>query len=201
MRPNLTSQQYKEFYLETVPTVISFLRRRGVTKKEDMEDIIQETYIEAAKSWQKLNDYDARIAWLLTICHRQFIRFFKKNKFRKETLIFEDIIDKENIFNPKETAIEQQIDDKTQCERIVEIIKKEKNNNKQDVLRRYYIGGESLKDISATTGQKPSTITTWLSRFRDKVQTELKTIGMMNKKKSSQHSFSETAWSKQGIKL
>lgn len=62
---------YKEFYKKNLPIVVSHLRRFEMIKKEDLEDFIQDIYIEAYHVWEKLKDKNTNAPWLLTIARRK----------------------------------------------------------------------------------------------------------------------------------
>ena len=58
----------------------NYIHRFTYLVNEDIEDIVQESFI---KAYQHLNDYDANLkfsSWLYRIVHNQAVNFLKKNK-------------------------------------------------------------------------------------------------------------------------
>ncbi len=177
---------YKEFYKKTLPLVISHLRRFGIDKKEDLEDIVQDTYTEAFKSWESLKSNNAEVAWLLTIARRRFGRFLEaKKRFPSLLTAGHDQESPNGPVSPEEfipdesrSPIDEQVAAIDLTQKLLTAIQDHsRSSHGQDqgrVITSFYIYGESLSTISEQTGINISTLTTWLSRFRKKAEKELK---------------------------
>ena len=83
-----------------------YILRLGCADKNDVEDVLQETFL---KCYVNLNSYDSDLkfsSWLYRIAHNETINFFRKRKSRpkpvtqEESLeIFEKIAEENNFFD------------------------------------------------------------------------------------------------------
>ncbi len=160
--------QYKSFYQQTFPMVLGHLRRLGVRSEEDLEDIVQETYAEALKSWSSLKDRQAAPAWVLTIARRQLARYIQK-KTGREWLSLDENRDVEDA---EEHTLEEKVDRHLLCEAVIDKIRQVNPPEKRNAIRQFYLEGSSLKEIAQSSGKKVSTLTTWLGRFRETIKSE-----------------------------
>ncbi|MGE0174151.1 MAG: RNA polymerase sigma factor [Oligoflexales bacterium] len=155
---------YQDFYQKSFKPLVSHLRRLGIKNQADLEDIIQETYLEAYRSWESLKDAAAGVAWVLTIGRRQMFKHFRKQTERQNNIQdnfdFEGIVD-ESIFCPAEN-----MENRTMTHTIIQEIGMIKDERKKRAIQLFYLEDANLTDIAHSTGVNASTLTTWFSRFR-----------------------------------
>lgn len=61
-----------------------YLRRLGVSRREDMEDILQNVFL---KTYRNLNEFDRQLkfsSWIYRIAHNEAMSFFRANSVRPE---------------------------------------------------------------------------------------------------------------------
>jgi RNA polymerase sigma-70 factor, ECF subfamily len=175
---------YQEFYRKSFKPLVAHLRRLGITNQVDLEDIVQETYLEAFKSWGTLKDSAAAIAWLLTIGRRQMFKHFRK-QIEKQNYIYDnfeldELVD-ETIFCPAEAMESRSI-----TKSILKEISMIKDERKKQAIQLFYLEDADLTDIADETGVNASTLTTWFSRFRQEMRKTLH-------RRSSQKGFLDIA--------
>jgi RNA polymerase sigma-70 factor, ECF subfamily len=128
-------------------------------KKEDAEDLVQETFIKAYKSFHQLKDWQKCRAWLTSILYNTFV-----NKYRKEERISiisqpieESIIYQEN----PETEILSGVLDREVSKAVFEL-----PEEYSTVIILSDIEGISYKEISEILGIPIGTVRSRLSRGR-----------------------------------
>lgn len=171
----LPLEQFKQFYVQSVGPLRNHLRRLSGMNGEDLEDILQETFLQAARSWHGLQDHQAALAWLMTIGRRQLFRFFDQ---KTKTRIFQGDLDTtddrgmgkmDHLGTTPETIVSGQ-----STTRIIhDLIAGIADETKQLAIRRYYLEEWSLPEIAAAQNINASTLTTWFSRFRETARQSL----------------------------
>lgn len=61
-----------------------YVKRLGASKKEDMEDILQNSFI---KAYRNINDFDTKLSfssWMYRIAHNEAVSFFRARSIRPE---------------------------------------------------------------------------------------------------------------------
>ncbi len=169
----LPMPQFKRFYMESVEPLRRHLRKISGMKSEDLDDILQETYLQALKSWDSLQDPQAALGWLLTIGRRQLFRHYdqtSKQRLRHHETPVEELEEtsSDGSHNPESKMGEQNT-----TRVIADMISMIPDPVRRTAVRRYYLEEWSLREIAAEQGVNPSTITTWLSRFRDNARQQL----------------------------
>lgn len=67
-----------------------YVRRLGAPKKEDVEDILQNSFI---KAYRHMNDFDKKLSfssWMYRIVHNETVSFFRSKSVRPEGTLIED---------------------------------------------------------------------------------------------------------------
>jgi RNA polymerase sigma-70 factor (ECF subfamily) len=67
-----------------------YLRRLGVTRNEDIEDVLQDVFL---KAYRNLNDFDQRLrfsSWIYRIAHNTAMSFFRAKRVRPEGMLVDD---------------------------------------------------------------------------------------------------------------
>ncbi|HYX37702.1 MAG TPA: RNA polymerase sigma factor [Oligoflexus sp.] len=160
---------FHEFYRATLRPLTSHLHALGLRSSEELEDILQNTYLEAHKSFESLQDSQAALAWLLTIGRRQFYQYIGRQvRLRR---VFEERAPEEPdvtapIIDHRLVAADEQMHTDSVCQIVVQKIFEIKNPMRQQAIRMFFLEEFHLKEIAESTGTKISTLTTWISRFR-----------------------------------
>lgn len=98
---------------EYYPALLNFLLRMGC-QPGDAEDIIQETFIKAARGLSRYQHKDRFRTWLFKICHNSLRDYYKKASRRRElphdsgTMAASEANSPENIMIEKERALRVQ---------------------------------------------------------------------------------------------
>jgi len=175
----------RAFYDATCKQLAAYLRRFGVNNNQDLEDLIQETYIEAFKSLHTLQSANAAKAWLFTIGRRQFIRYLEQK--RKQPAATADTGALAFLENGS-AAADDTVYASYVCKTVSRRLEKVEDPVKRQALMMFFIELEPLADISAALGTNISTLTTWCNRFRSELKQELERA---NKPVAS---FSQAVW-------
>ncbi|MCX6559198.1 MAG: sigma-70 family RNA polymerase sigma factor [Candidatus Aminicenantes bacterium] len=76
----MTEEQWMTIYRETVHPLYAYLARRTGGIRELSEDIVQETYLRALKSWGRMAAPDAPLAWLKRVALNILIDHLRRFK-------------------------------------------------------------------------------------------------------------------------
>jgi RNA polymerase sigma-70 factor (ECF subfamily) len=67
-----------------------YLRRLGVSRSEDVEDVLQDVFL---KAYRNLNDFDQELrfsSWIYRIAHNTAMSFFRAKRVRPEGMLVDD---------------------------------------------------------------------------------------------------------------
>jgi len=131
------------------------------------DDLVQETFLRAWKSIDKLNDEKAVKSWLFTIVRRENARRFERKQF--------DLVDIENTSVADESC--------TECDKIIQQSQlhtaiKALESEYKDPLLMQTIGGFKTEEIATILGLNLNTVNTRL--FRAKRQLKEKMISKVD---------------------
>ncbi len=143
-------------YLSYLYRVAFYLVRQN---KEDTEDLVQETFIKAYKSFHQLKDKERCRAWLTSILHNTFI-----NQYRKEQKIpmTPQPVEESIVYeNDPETEILRGVMDQEVSKALFEL-----TEEYSTVIVLSDIGGISYKEIAEILGVPIGTVRSRLSRGR-----------------------------------
>lgn len=169
-------QSFQDFYLATLTPLSRQLQNLGLKRREELEDVLQNSYLEAHKSFASLKDPKAGLAWMLTIGRRQFyLHLGQKLKQRK---LFEEegiaLIDRmETYADARIRPSDERMHEGALCEIVLKEMEAIDDERRREAIRLYLLEDLSLKEVSETLGLNLSTLTTWISRFRQKLQFKL----------------------------
>jgi RNA polymerase sigma-70 factor (ECF subfamily) len=171
---------YHEFYRQSVQPLAAHLRRFGVDNQEDLEDIIQETYVQAHQSWDSLADPQAALAWLLTIGRRQLGRHLERKRRQpprcSEAGRDAGAPEKVNeLPDDRRSDAEAQLAAERLCAAVRRLHAAINVQRRPRALELFYFQETPLPEISVALGVNVSTLTTWLSRFRKEAKTAIAT--------------------------
>lgn len=125
------------------------------------EDLVQETFFRAWRSFDSLQDEKAAKAWLFTILRRENARPY--GKYRPELVDIEDQSIADTIDNEPETEMEREI--------LHNAITKLDSNYREPLLLQV-IGGFNCKEIAGILDLNCNTVLTRLCRARSKLLRE-----------------------------
>lgn len=138
------------------------------TKEEDIQDIVQETMLDAYKYIKKLKDPEKFKAWIIKILINNCNKYYKK-KYRDSELYDNYDIEfyKENIrYNDDQQLIEDTLD-------FYEMIKQLKYEERV-IIVLYYGEKYTTKEIAKILCVNENTIKTRLSRAKEKIRNTYK---------------------------
>lgn len=145
-----------------------YLRRLGLGKKEDREDVLQDTFI---KVYRNLNGFDRSLSfssWIYRIAHNECMSWYRKRSVRPEGhLHTESETVLENITTALETDAEaKQSLDASQIERALEKLDK----RYRDVIVLRHFEFKEYQEISDILKIPIGSVATLLHRARKKLK-------------------------------
>jgi RNA polymerase sigma-70 factor (ECF subfamily) len=157
-----TPELYQELYRRTVRPLAAHLRRLGVTDAADLDDVLQDTYVEAFTAFASLRDDAAALAWLMTIGRRQAARH-RARRARMGVNVSPSVVEE---LPERAASPERQAEARSLTTRVAGMIEATASEHRRAALRMFYLEDATLPEIARATGVTVSTLTTWLSRFR-----------------------------------
>jgi len=172
--PALNSERsrFQELYKTTVRPLGSHLRSLGLHDVQDLEDVLQNTYLEAHKSFHTLRDQQAALAWLMTIGRRQYHLHLSRKIRHRQYLSAQDQGSLEaggQLVDRKIKPADDALHNLSLCQPVVRKIDAIADPKRQAAVRMFFLEDRSLKEIAGLTTTNISTLTTWISRFRKDV--------------------------------
>lgn len=176
-RVNQASQRaaFKAFYQLHVRSVGLFLRSLGVRDAHQIEDLLQETFVEAYRAFGTLRDPGAARGWLRTIARRTFGRHLAaqtKLKACVSTLERDGACEPiaEAIEDPRTADGENHYADAQLARRVVACIDMIGDPKQRAAVAMFYVADAPLSEIATELSVRISTLTTWMARFRARVR-------------------------------
>lgn len=123
------------------------------------EEVIQETYLRAWKSLDKLRDPKASKSWLFTIFRREYARQFERKRF--------DMTDVENLDNA--AVSNRDLDDSPEAFALRRALKKLDADYREPLIMQV-LGGYSCEEIADSLDISVSAVMTRLFRARKKMR-------------------------------
>lgn len=154
------SAEFREFYLSSVRSLTGWFYKMGF-RAPDLDDLVQDSYLEAFRNFKQLRSPGAARSWLFVIGRRQVAKRLRDGKVDFETLdddwqsVAEDQVDCAEI-----------IDNQLACRRIIIGLTAVRPARKRQALVDFFIEEKSLQEISKKYRIRVSTLTTWCHRFR-----------------------------------
>ncbi len=75
------SQGVIEFYREYSPQILRYLRHK-LSREEDVQEILNDTFLEAIDSLALLKNKNSISSWLYSIAHHKIVDFYRKRKIK-----------------------------------------------------------------------------------------------------------------------
>ncbi len=160
---------YSELYRRSRPMVARLVAGFAPLDPDEVEDVIQETFVRAFRALPRLKEVGAYEAWLLSIArNRARTRLERKSSTRR---LEDDVADPEPETVPH-------IPEALQLERDIEVVRRLINElpegEEKRTVQLFYIEGElSAREIAEKLGVGKSAVTMRLERFRSRIKREL----------------------------
>lgn len=151
--------------------VIAILTKRyGVSHIEDIEDVVQETFVKAMKIWGYKTVPDNPTAWLVRVAGNGMIDLLRR---QRKISVDIDVSERETPEREVDTLLKNEISD-SQLKMIFACCDPKLSEEYQLILSLKLIGGFSNKELSEALLKKEETIAKGFTRakkkFRDTVQ-------------------------------
>jgi len=160
---------YSELYRRSRPMVARLVAGFAPLDSDEVEDVVQETFVRAFKALPRLKEVGAFEAWLLSIArNRARTRLERKSSMRR----LED-----DVADPEPEAVPH-IPEALQLERDIEAVRRLihelPEGEEKRTVQLFYIEGElSAREIAEKLGVGKSAVTMRLERFRSRIKREL----------------------------
>ncbi|WP_176736871.1 RNA polymerase sigma factor [Oligoflexus tunisiensis] len=155
--------EFLVFYQRYVGALQAYFRRLGVTKAEQIADLVQESFVESYRSWDSLQSEATAQAWLHTIARRQLARSIRKNRHYILSEV-EDAALSSTASTPSNQ--ESNLEAQRFCQIVLNQLALTRDDARRQALTAYYLEEKSFREIASESGINLSTLTTWCSRFR-----------------------------------
>jgi RNA polymerase sigma-70 factor (ECF subfamily) len=165
---------YGELYRRTRPLVARLTAGFAALDADEVEDVIQETYVRAFKALPRLKEVSAFEAWLLSIArNRARTRLERKAHLRR----LED-----ETQDPQPETVPP-LPEALQVERDIavvrQLISELPEGEEKKTVQLFYLEGElSAREIAERLGVGKSAVTMRLERFRARIKRELLRRGL-----------------------
>lgn len=169
--PALDRAHFQQFYRESVNPLAAHLRSLGLRNQCELEDIIQETYLEAYKALDSLKDSTKAVSWLLTIGRRAFFRSLRLKKDQRSAT--HEQLEENALSDDNAPEADDLVHNSGLCSTILADMAAIQDPTRRQVIVMFFLEEASLPEIHTATGIGTSTLTTWISRFRIKVKPKL----------------------------
>lgn len=181
----------QEYFESIVHTLANDLFRYAYWLCNDRsiaDDLVQETFLRAWKSIDKLNDEKAVKSWLFTIVRRENARRFERKQL--------DLVDIENATVADDSCVE--CDQLIQKNQLHDAIKSLENEYKDPLLMQT-IGGFKTEEIAVILGLNLNTVNTRLFRAKKQLKDKMTSAVSVTHSTTSLQKMSEPAYAIRSI--
>lgn len=160
---------FRELYQRTRPLVARLTAGFATLDADEVEDVIQETYVRAFKALPRLKEHGAFEAWLLSIArNRARTRLERKNQLRRLEDEAPEPAPETVPLLPEALQVEQDI------AVVRQLIHELPEGEEKKTVQLFYLEGElSAREIAERLGVGKSAVTMRLERFRARIKREL----------------------------
>lgn len=148
-----------------------YLRRLGVMRREDMEDLLQNVFL---KTYRNLNEFDRRLkfsSWIYRITHNEAMSFFRSTSSRPEGHPVDDAeLVLEQLSGSADTSMETELG--LNASQLTEALKKLEAKYRDVIVLRYFEERE-YAEISDILRIPTGTVATLLSRAKKRLRDTL----------------------------
>lgn len=163
------SSAFSELYRRTRPLVARLVAGFGTLDADEVEDVLQESYVRAFRGLPRLKEAGAFTPWLLTIArNRARTRLERRNALQR---MQEDLADPEpETVPPLPSALQVERDIAV----VRQLISELPEGEEKKTVQLFYIEGQlTAREIAEQLGVGKSTVTMRLERFRGRIKREL----------------------------
>lgn len=152
-----------------------YLRRIGVYKEEDIQDLLQDIFIKIYKNINSFNKDLSFSSWIYRISHNEAISFFRRIKARPEGNMVED--GEELLFKTEDESINlaEEIDQTLNAKVLQDAIL-ELDQKYRDVLVLRYFENRDYENISDILQIPKGSVATLIHRAKDRLKQKLKKL-------------------------
>lgn len=132
-----------EFYKKFVRKITKFVRKK-MSSGEDMQELVNDIFLEAIDNMPKLKDSEKIESWLFAIANNKITDYYRKKKLKSivlSQLPFFDVVDKE-IHQPEFIYEKNKLRDK------IENTLRNISRKYRKIISLHYEQGISIKDLS-----------------------------------------------------
>lgn len=151
-----------------------YLRRLGVMRREDMEDVLQNVFL---KTYRNLNEFDRGLkfsSWIYRITHNEAMSFFRSNASRPEGHPVDDAeLVLEQLSSHSDASMEAELG--LNAEQLSRAMKKLEAKYRDVIVLRYFEERE-YAEISDILRIPTGTVATLLSRAKKRLRENLSHI-------------------------
>ena len=160
---------YAQLYQRTRPLVARLTAGFATLDADEVEDVIQETYVRAFKALPRLKEPGAFEAWLLSIArNRARTRLERKSHVRRLEEEAPDAEPEAVPLLPEALQVERDI------AVVRQLIAELPEGEEKKTVQLFYLEGElSAREIAEKLGVGKSAVTMRLERFRARIKREL----------------------------
>lgn len=151
-----------------------YIRRLGATKKEDTEDILQNSFI---KAYKNMNDFDTKLSfssWMYRIVHNEAVSFFRARSIRPEANLVEGGDEILSFFHDDTNAWDI-ANERNNAEHIKKAISDLDEKYRDIILLRYFEGLE-YEEIGDILKISSGSVATLIHRAKKKLADSLSHI-------------------------
>ncbi|RKH45817.1 RNA polymerase sigma factor [Corallococcus sicarius] len=163
------SSAFSELYRSTRPMVARLVAGFGTLDADEVEDVLQESYVRAFRGLPRLKEASAFTPWLLTIArNRARTRLERRNALQR---MEEDLADPEPETVP---ALPSALQVERDIAVVRQLIAELPEGEEKKTVQLFYIEGQlTAREIAEQLGVGKSTVTMRLDRFRGRIKREL----------------------------
>jgi RNA polymerase sigma-70 factor, ECF subfamily len=160
---------FSELYRRTRPLVARLVAGFGTLDADEVEDVVQESYVRAFRGLPRLKDANAFTPWLLTIArNRARTRLERRSLLQRMEDERADPVPETVPALPPALQVERDI------AVVRQLIAELPEGEEKKTVQLFYIEGQlTAREIAVQLGVGKSTITMRLERFRGRIKREL----------------------------
>lgn len=170
------TREFESQALPHMPLMLSMARRLGLGE-EDAQDLVQETFIKAFKSWKQFEQGTNLRAWLLKIMHNTNLNNAEKRKRDKAKGSIDELEDWQVGTATSLTAMASRSAELEAIDNMPPSIIREAIDalpkNQRDVLLQVVVAGLPYKDVAENLGIPQGTVMSSLNRAKSKLKKKL----------------------------
>lgn len=162
-------QALRELYRRCRPLVVRLVDGLGSFTKDEVEDVVQETFVRAFRALPKLRTDAVFVPWLFTIARNRGLSFLAARGGGRRTLDALSLESQDAVDHSAE-ALQLEVDVAV----VQDLIAALPDGPEKETVRLFYVeGGLSTREIAERFGVGKSAVTMRLERFRARIKREL----------------------------